>query len=443
MTPDCWCLLRQLRFTRTFNGAPVSAPFLTFPAFFSLRLSPTLHLCFPLCLKHTMNQTLTLKLQTYCAGSLISGRIFLLSVCLLALSMLSGCISTNHSTSGKWLSSTLQRSQAVSHDVTPGDQHKREQTAAEAGEEFGLSGLRGDDPAGSDWIDSTRGVLNQNRQIDETLPDDLPASVVVTGFLSEEPLGDFGCVNPSFETEMASERLTLWSKVKEDHANYYSNESLAWLAGGFGIGAIMANTSLDGGIQNHSQSSVLSASSDEWLHGLHAQKELGNGRYTIPLFAAAWVAGAMFETIPLVNRTGEWGERSLRAIIVGTPPMLAMQLATGASRPGETTANAKWKPFQDNNGVSGHSFMGAIPFLAAAKVTDKPLLKLAFYAGSTLVPLSRINDNRHYPSQVFLGWWMAWIATNAVDATQNPDRHWSVYPISWSGVSGVGFEYNW
>lgn len=292
-----------------------------------------------------MNQTRTLKLQTYCAGSLISGRIFLLSVCLLALSVLTGCISTNRSARGKWLSSMLQRSQAVSHDVTPGDQHKREPTAAAADEEFGLSVLKGDTSAGSFWGDPPLEVLTEYEQADEALSAGLPASVIITGFLSEEPLGDFGCVNPSFESEMASERLTLWSKVKEDHANYYSKESLTWLAGGFGIGAVMANTSLDGGIQNHSQSSVLSASSDEWLHGLHAQKELGNGRYTIPLFAAAWVAGAMFEKIPLVNRAGEWGERSLRAIIVGTPPMLAMQLVTGASRPGETTANAQWKPF--------------------------------------------------------------------------------------------------
>ncbi|QDT92789.1 phosphatase PAP2 family protein [Gimesia algae] len=390
-----------------------------------------------------MKQTQTLILQTNCARSRGFGRIFLLSVCLLALVQLTGCISTNTSSRGKWLRSTPQLSPATSRDAKPGIQHKSDQASAAVEEELGLAVLRGDDPMGSDWLNPPREVLTEYVQADEALPDGLPASVVVTGFLSEEPLGEFGCVNPSFETEMESERLTLWSQVKSDHANYYSKESLTWLAGGFGIGAIMANTSLDGGIQNHSQSSVLSASSDEWLHGLHAQKELGNGRYTIPLFAAAWVAGAMFETIPLVNRTGEWGERSIRAIIVGTPPMLAMQLATGASRPGETTANAKWKPFQDNNGVSGHSFMGAIPFLDAAKVTDKPLLKLAFYAGSTLVPLSRINDNRHYPSQVFLGWWMAWIATNAVDATQNPDRHWSVYPISWSGVTGVGFEYNW
>ena len=148
-----------------------------------------------------MNQTLTLILQINCAAGRGSIRILLMSLILLALSVLSGCISTNQSTSGKWLRSPPQRSQAISSDVRSDDQHKREQTAAEAGEEFGLSVLRGDDPAGSDWIDSTRGVLNQNRQFDETLPAGLPASVIVTGFLSEEPLGDFGCDNSTFTQE--------------------------------------------------------------------------------------------------------------------------------------------------------------------------------------------------------------------------------------------------
>ena len=271
--------------------------------------------------------------------------------------------------------------------------------------------------------------------------------IQIQGFLQEDPLagieGDFECVNPSIEEEFGTSPPSLWSRIKEDHQHYYSKESLVWLAGGFGVGAIIANTSLDGGIQNHLQSSVLGASSDEWLETFHAQKELGNGRYTLPLFAAACGAGLLFEKVPLINATGEWGERSIRAIIVGTPPMLAMQSITGASRPGETSANAKWKPFQDNNGVSGHSFMGAIPFLAAAKVTDRPLLKVLYYAGSTLAPLSRLNDNRHYPSQAFLGWYMAWVATNAVDATQQAGRNWRMFPISWGGNTGIGIEYNW
>lgn len=277
--------------------------------------------------------------------------------------------------------------------------------------------------------------------------DEEAALIRIDGFLLDESRGttadDIECTHSSFAEDFCSASPSLWSRIKQDHANYYSRESLLWLAGGFGVGAMIANTSLDGGIQNHLQSSVLSASSDEWLETFHAQKELGNGRYTIPIFAAAWGAGLLFEKVPLINATGEWGERSVRAIIVGTPPMLAMQYVTGASRPGENASDGSWRPFQDNNGVSGHSFMGAIPFLAAAKITNRPVLKTLYYAGSTLAPLSRLNDNRHYPAQAFLGWWMAWIATSAVDATEHPERNWRVFPLSWSGISGIGFEYCW
>ena len=270
-----------------------------------------------------------------------------------------------------------------------------------------------------------------------------PAMITVEGFLSNGAQNNLVDPDPIFDDDLQRERLTLWKRIKADHANYYSKESLLLLAGGFGVGAIMANTSLDGAIQDHFQTSVYSATSDDWIETLHAQKELGNGRYTLPVFASAWVAGKLFERVPMAGTAGEWGERSIRAVLVGTPPMLAMQYVTGASRPGETSSNSMWKPFQDNNGVSGHSFMGAIPFLAAAKMTDKPLLKLAFYAGSTLAPLSRINDNHHYPSQALLGWWMAWIATNAVDVTQHPDRNWRVFPMAYPGATGIAFEYRW
>ena len=65
-------------------------------------------------------------------------------------------------------------------------------------------------------------------------------------------------------------------------------------------------------------------------------------------------------------------------------------------------------------------------------MTDDPLCKAAFYAGSTLAGLSRINDDRHYTSQVFLGWWMAYLAATAVDQTQS--GNWAIYP--WPTADG-------
>jgi len=90
----------------------------------------------------------------------------------------------------------------------------------------------------------------------------------------------------------------------------------------------------------------------------------------------------------------------MRGFLVGAGPVIAGQHLTGASRPSELGKNSHWRPLKDDNGVSGHTFMSALPFITAAKMTDNPFAKLAFYSGSALGPLSRMNDNAHYPSQL-------------------------------------------
>jgi hypothetical protein len=127
--------------------------------------------------------------------------------------------------------------------------------------------------------------------------------------------------------------------------------------------------------------------------------------------------------------------------LVGAPPLYCLQWAIGASRPGESSAESSWKPFQDSNGVSGHAFVGAVPFLSAAKMSDGILAKSAFYAGSTLCGWSRINDDSHYASQVVLGWCLAYASASAVDRSQT-HRSWAVVP--WTppeGGSGIGWEW--
>lgn len=236
----------------------------------------------------------------------------------------------------------------------------------------------------------------------------------------------------------------LLNELLSDQRNYYSADSLTKLGAGFLAGGIMANTSIDEGIQKHFRASVRGATSDDWFETLHANRELGNGRYTLPVFAVAWAGGQLMEGLPGAEPASEWGERSLRAVLVGAPPMLAMQLVTGASRPGETNAGSAWAPFQDNNGVSGHSFMGAIPFLCAAHTAENPLLKTLFYAGSTLAPLSRVNDDAHYSSQALLGWWMAWIAATAVDRTsRDSSGNWDFVPFPDPSISGLAIRWTW
>ena len=227
--------------------------------------------------------------------------------------------------------------------------------------------------------------------------------------------------------------------VLGDHANYYSRRNLSLLAVGVGIAACIANTQFDETLRRNYQEDIRDMNTDEVAEAFHAPEVLGNGAITIPVFCGAALVGSWLDDYPVGHVSNEWGHRCLRTILVGGPPMLAMQVITGASRPGETDEDSRWTPFHDNNGVSGHSFMGAIPFINAAKMTDNPYWKTAFYAGSTLAAFSRINDDDHYASQALLGWWMAYVAATAVDDTQQGNL--KIVPMPVADGLGMGVEY--
>jgi membrane-associated phospholipid phosphatase len=85
--------------------------------------------------------------------------------------------------------------------------------------------------------------------------------------------------------------------------------------------------------------------------------------------------------------------------------------------------------------------MGALPFITAAKMSDRLGWKVTWYAASTLAPLSRAADGAHYPSQVALGWGMAFLAASAVHSTDNPNARWRILPFTTFGGSGMAVEY--
>lgn len=235
----------------------------------------------------------------------------------------------------------------------------------------------------------------------------------------------------------------LSEKLLSDQLSFYSKESGANLLMAFGVGALLANSEMDGKIQKHFQASVRGATSDEWFEFLHANKEIGNGVYTLPIYGSLWLANTYVDGPEGFETAGVWGERSLRAFLVGAGPVVLGQRLTGGSRPDETGNGSDWLPFRDNNGVSGHAFMSSLPFITAAKMTDNPIRKTLFYGGSLIGPLSRVNDNAHYPSQIGLGWAMAFVAASAVQQTDTGKRGWSVVPQSSLNSSGMAFQYRW
>lgn len=232
----------------------------------------------------------------------------------------------------------------------------------------------------------------------------------------------------------------VWPNIKQDYRNYYSWENFGMLVAGFSVGAVFANSNIDSALRDEYQNHARSPGTDNFAK---VCKDFGTGGQMLPAMAAGWLAGEIFPDSACGDALGEWGGRSLRAAFVGAPPMLVMQYVTGGSRPLETSAGSRWKPFSDNNGVSGHAFVGGLVFIDAAKMTDNPWLKTGFYACSALPAWSRINDDAHYTSQALLGWWMAYCAATAVDTTQRASTDWKVVPLPVDDGVGMTIMYQY
>ena len=225
------------------------------------------------------------------------------------------------------------------------------------------------------------------------------------------------------------------NKIWTDHGNFYSWVTMRDLLLGIGAGSILANTSLDDGFQDWYQDDVRSSGTDDFAV---FSKTFGEGQFIIPAVAGLAVMGAMCDHTHCGDLTKDFGCRSTRAYLVGAPPMLLLQFTLGGSRPGEASYGSRWQPFEDVNSVSGHAFVGAVPFISAAKMTDNRFLKGGLYLCSTFTAWSRVNDDNHYLSQACLGWWIAYLACRAVDDTEVNDEHFTLSPIVSADMVGVG-----
>lgn len=226
--------------------------------------------------------------------------------------------------------------------------------------------------------------------------------------------------------------------LRTDVDNYLSLRTAGIVGVGLGAAAIMANTDIDEDIQFWYQNHVRDYRTDEFSGDA---KQWGEGKIVVPILAGCMLLGALPCDDPVTNTLGDWGERSLRAGLIGTPLMMATQYAVGASRPGEDRHGSAWQPFSDVNGASGHAYIAAVPFITAAQMTDEPILKVGFYAASTVGGWSRINDDHHYASQVVLGWALAYAACVAVDRTELQLQNCQMVAMPIQDGVGVGLEF--
>jgi hypothetical protein len=229
-------------------------------------------------------------------------------------------------------------------------------------------------------------------------------------------------------------------QICADYRHAYSWPTARGLLYGVAGASVLANTSLDEGFQDWVQDDVRGHDGD---HFSAVCKTLGDGEIVIPACFGLALAGNLLADVPAWDGVGEFGNRASRAYLVGTPPMLLMQTALGGSRPGQRDDASYWRPFQDNTGVSGHAFVGAVPFITAAKMSDSRPAKACWYFLSVLPAWSRVNDDRHYLSQSLMGWWMAYLACESIERTEAEGGCFTLMPVVEPDAVGLAAMYRW
>ncbi len=129
-----------------------------------------------------------------------------------------------------------------------------------------------------------------------------------------------------------------------------------------------------------------------------------------------WGLGAAVDWLWRSSPFSRWTRANFEAMCVGLPMLWTVQRVLGSNRPSSHDGSPRWRPFEHANAASGHAFLGAIPLWTLAQRLDGGLARSAARFCGLLTGWSRLNDRKHYPSQILLGWT---IAANAVIAVED------------------------
>ncbi len=223
-----------------------------------------------------------------------------------------------------------------------------------------------------------------------------------------------------------------FNEIPNDLHNYFSKKTFIPLFSAFTLGGAIANSPMDQKIYDFYQKQIRTDNTDAFLT---FWKKMGQDELII-----AYGGLTLFSFAGENSKVGSFSKHllfnSLRAFTIGGIPLQLARLLTGGNRPIYTNKSSYWEPLTSPRGVSGHTYTGAILFITWAKMVDGISYKGLLYGLSTLTGISRVNDGFHYPSQVFLGWMMAYVACDAVMHT-NSNYHLSLTP---DGAS-LSFEF--
>ncbi len=205
-----------------------------------------------------------------------------------------------------------------------------------------------------------------------------------------------------------TDRAPLFVRTGRHWKRNYGRRAFLRLGAATAASGVLAYSGADEAIESWHRDRVRSSLSDRMAH----LAKFGGERFWFLAWATLGVTDAWLRTSAL----SRWGRQNFEAMVVGLPTLWTLQRTLGANRPTSDDASPRWRPMAADNSASGHTFIGAVPLLHLAhRVRGGAPARWAARAASTLSGWSRLNDRKHYPGQILLGWTIAW---NAVEATR-------------------------
>jgi len=178
------------------------------------------------------------------------------------------------------------------------------------------------------------------------------------------------------------------------------------------VGAgILAYSGADEAIEGFHSGTLRNKTSDRLSHFFkYGGERFWFGNWAMVGALDAWVRS---------NAFSRWGRANFEAMTVGLPMLWTMQRGLGANRPSSDDGSPRWRPMNADNSASGHAFIAAVPWLTLARRNNLIPVRVVARLASVLTGWSRLNDRKHYLSQIILGWTIAW---NAVEAMADHDQ---------------------
>lgn len=174
-------------------------------------------------------------------------------------------------------------------------------------------------------------------------------------------------------------------------------------------------------------------------------KPFGDGRYTLPPLGALYLYGYFMKDKKIRKTSLE----SLESFIITGIFTQTIKFLGHRHRPGSDASQNDWDgPGFSSSHLSfpsGHSSSAfAIATVIASEYKSNPFIPVFAYSLAALSALSRVNDNAHWASDVFVGSAIGFFTAKAVIALHANDsqRRFTLLPISDGKKSFILISFN-